>query len=494
MSDAAKILDSIEPPPTTRNADADRYAEPRRFVAQGLSKTKDGGVRTTIANLTHILTCDPEWQNVIAWDAFREDICTTKPAPCLAHEQPHLHAKGPWTDEHTTRLASWSERTYGANFSIPTVERAVLVVARKNEHHEVRDYLNVLEHDGIQRLDSFATRYLGAEDAPYTRRVSSITMISSVARIFRPGCKFDTVTVFEGPQGMLKSSVIDALFDEWYTDSHLDIGTKDAYQHLRGAWGVELAEVDKYRGKDASQLKSFISSATDRYRPSYARKVVDVPRQCVFIGTTNEHVYLGDWTGGRRWLPLKVGTVDLEAIRRDRDQLWAEAVARFRAGETWYADNNEFRDLAQREQEARTHEDPWLAPLENWLRNSVCPTSPTSATGSDIMRENFTTSDALDGAIQKPRGSITKADETRIGNLLRSFGYEPVRPCGGGSRTRRYRLAKVGPVGQSAGAAPEPAPKPPAKTDAPPVGPVGHAFQSPLEAMFAQASKAPRAT
>jgi putative DNA primase/helicase len=339
------------------------------------------------------------------------------------------------------------------NFSIPTVERAMVVIARKNQRHEIRDYLNSREHDGVPRLDSFASRYLGTEDSAYTRKVSAITLISAVARIFHPGCKFDTVTVLEGEQGILKSSAILALFGIWYTDSHLDIGSKDAYQGLRGAWGIELAEVDKYRGKDASQLKSFITSATDRYRPSYGRKVGDVPRQCVFIGTTNEHIYLGDWTGGRRWLPLKVGKVDLKAIRCDRDQLWAEAVARYRAGEAWYGDSKEFREQARQEQEARTHEDGWLGPLENWLRGEsqgvpvgvgACPTPPTSPAPAHRMREDFTTADALEGAILKPRGAIGKADETRIGNLLRTLGYEVRRPSSGASRTRRYWLVEVG--------------------------------------------------
>jgi predicted P-loop ATPase len=164
-------------------------------------------------------------------------------------------------------------------------------------------------------------------------------MISAVARIFEPGCKADYALVAEGKQGLGKSSGIKALAGgEWYTDDIADVGSKDAAMQVRGRLLVEIAELKTLTTGTAenSHVKAFMSRSVDHFRPPYGRRVGDFPRQAVLFGTVNHFQYLKDETGARRFWPISCnGPVRVEEIKRDRDQLWAEAVARYRKKEKW---------------------------------------------------------------------------------------------------------------------------------------------------------------
>jgi hypothetical protein len=231
----------------------------------------------------------------------------------------------------------------------------------ENPFHPIRQYLDGLCWDGMPRLDRWMVTYLGAENTPLNVAMGRIVLIAAVRRVRHPGTKFDNVLVLEGAQGGGKSTAIKILAgDENFSDQ--DILTQDPktqMEGLEGVWLYEISELEGLSRADTSKVKAFASRATDRGRPAYARFRESRPRQTVFIGTTNDDKYLRDMTGNRRFWPVRIGKIELEALERDRDQLWAEASDWEEKGESLIL-SEELWPLAQIEQEARLEDDPWL--------------------------------------------------------------------------------------------------------------------------------------
>lgn len=260
-----------------------------------------------------------------------------------------------WTDEDDVALQAWFQER-----DIPVRQRGVIadsvaLVARDETFHPVREYLDALVWDNTLRLNSWLATYLAAGARPeYLTAVGRKFLVSAVARIFKPGCQVDHILVLESPQGYGKSSVARLLGiqPDWFTDNVPDIHSKDAALQLCGRWIVELAELAAMRRAEVEGVKAFISRPVDVFRPPYGRRAISVPRQSVFIATTNETNYLRDVTGNRRFWPVKCGRIDLNALARDRDQLWAEAVECFRLAETWHLDQSQ-TSLAVEEQDHR---------------------------------------------------------------------------------------------------------------------------------------------
>lgn len=275
---------------------------------------------------------------------------------------------GPFNDADLGLIRVAIEQAGMHNVGADLTAGAVRAVAELNRYHPVKEWLEALRHDGLPRLDTWLTRYLGADASRYTAAVGRAFLIAMVARVMKPGCKHDHVLVLGGEQGTGKSTACRILGGDWFGDNMPSIrdGAKEAGLYLRGHWLVELAELAPSRKAEAEDLKAFLTRATDEIRAPYARKADALPRQCVFVGTTNEIAFLRDMTGGRRFWPVTCDAIDTDGLARDREQLFAEAVLAFNAGEQWHL-SREIERLAQIEQEAAREEDSWESAIEDHL-------------------------------------------------------------------------------------------------------------------------------
>ena len=379
----------------------------------GLIRNDKGRVLPDAANVYHILTHHPQWQGVIGLNKMADVITKRRALPFDGS------GKGEWKDTDDQRLVVWLSREYRIDTSPRKVLEQVNLIAENNAFHPVLEYFNSLEWDGIPRLDSFAPAYLGAEESLYTALAVSMWMISAVARVFKPGCKADHVLILEGEQGIRKSSALGALAGEWFMDTPIQIGSKDAMEVIRGKLIVELAELDSFNRAESSAAKSFFSSSGDTFRASYGRRAATIPRQCVFAGTVNHDQYMKDDSGNRRYWPIYCTRADLDEIRSDRDQIWAEAVARYKANEKWWPEGEQvalFRD----EQEKRFMQDAWHTPIREWLEKNN-------------LAEYVTTAEVMGEALNMDIGKWTKADQIRVGTILRRLGFSRKRKRFGGA-------------------------------------------------------------
>jgi len=298
---------------------------------------RDGTPKPLLANAITALRHAPEWNGVLAFDHFGLAVQAVKPTP-WSHT-------GRWSEQGDRLGCEWLQQR-GIYISTRIAGEAVETVARERSVHPVRDYLSSLTWDQVPRIDVWLERYLGvrpdAANAGYVAAVGARWLISAVARIYKPGCKADHLLILEGDQGTLKSSAIAALVSpEWFADELGEMGSKDTALQLCGKWVIELPELDSLTRSEVSRAKAFLSRQADHFRPPYARRPDDFPRQCVFVGTCNRETYLQDETGGRRFWPVVYCQIDLDALRCDRDQLWAEALEQFRAGAIWWLDTPE---------------------------------------------------------------------------------------------------------------------------------------------------------
>lgn len=297
---------------------------------------------------------DPYLTGMWQFNTFANRIESTGPVGW----DPQRTAGAPWTDADTLELQRYM---LSARFDVARASgRGVLEAcidrhSRRNPIHPVQDYLKGLQHDGQPRLDFWLINYLGAlGPESYLRIVGRFFLLQAVARAMRPGCQADNTPVLEGLQGIGKTETcrILAVRKDWFADNLPELGSKDAAMLLAGKWLVEIAELSAIRKSDIESVKSFLTREVDSFRPPYGRRTIDVPRSCAFIATTNEATYLHDRSGNRRFWPVRCQHVNLEGLRRDIGQLWAEAFAAFTAGERWHLVGDEL-SLAQSEQSAR---------------------------------------------------------------------------------------------------------------------------------------------
>jgi len=263
----------------------------------------------------------------------------------------------PWTDNDDTEAAMRLDQMLGGQVIRPHVVTPIIEsLGRRKSFHPVQEYLNGLTWDGVKRLDRLLVDYGGAEDTPFNKAAVARTLIAACARAMKPGCKVDTALILESTQGVKKSTLFSALAvnPEYFHDHTGTIGEKSSAEVVGAHWILEMAELAGMNKADLNHTKAFLSRQYDKYRPPYGRRIVDFPRQCIVVGTVNGEItgYLKDLTGNRRFWIVRIGKIDWVYIDENRDQLWAEAKARYDAGERWWFDDEEEAHLITEQQEA----------------------------------------------------------------------------------------------------------------------------------------------
>lgn len=308
------------------------------------------GVRSTIDNAVIILQNDPNLKDGYAYDEFSDRVVVLSQLPWT-----HVGTSS-WTDADDAGLRHYLERAYGVE-GIGKILDAAAVAAAKQTVHPVRDYLLSLpDWDGVRRVDTLTVDYLGAIDDEYTRAVTRKTIVGAVARVMEPGCMMQYVLTLVGPQGCGKSTFARKLGGKWFSDSLTTVQGKEAFELLQGAWIIEMSELSAMRRAELETTKMFISKQTDVYRAAYGRRTIPHLRQCVFIATTNEPDFIHDMTGGRRFWPVATAvTAPTKSIFREldaeRDQIFAEALTLYRAGEPLYLDSQTEAEAHIRQEE-----------------------------------------------------------------------------------------------------------------------------------------------
>lgn len=336
-----------------------------------LEYTKSGKLLCNIANIILILENDPALAGHIVHDLFTGMDSAKDGLPWNKNANQ-------WTDTDDANLRVWLEKHYDITGK-EKIADALTAVLTRHSYHPIRDYLSGLTWDGVPRLDRIIIDYMGAEDSELNRAMSRKHFVAAVARVFNPGCKYDYCLIMSGAEGIGKSTLLRVMGGRWFNDSITTLEGKEGMEQLRRAWVVELGELSSIKRSDVEQVKAHLSKQVDIYRAAYARRVLEHPRQCVFCGTTNEALFLKGDTGNRRFWVIPV-VAELrkyrdwsEAIRRDRDQLWAEAVHYYKQGEPLYLSEELEAQAKQRQQDFNDdNDDPIVAMLDKYL-NTLLP-------------------------------------------------------------------------------------------------------------------------
>jgi predicted P-loop ATPase len=375
-----------------------------------------------LANTLIALRQAPQLAGVVRFDEMLGSAVLARPVPIFDEETDDLNSNWearPVKDADVTRIQEFLQLAGLTRIGKDATHQAVDVVALENSFHPIRTHLSSLIWDGKDRLSTWLSAYLGVEPSRYSEEVGRLFLISMVARIAEPGCKADHMLVLEAPQGTGKSTACQILGGKWFSDDLPDVSSgKDAQQHLAGKWILEVSEMQAMSKADTALLKAFITRRTEQYRPPYGRKEIIQPRQCVFIGTTNKEIYLKDETGGRRFWPVKVTSIDFDGLISDRDQLLAQAAHAYRAGAPWWPDAEfEVNHIAP-QQDSRYEADAWEQAIRSYL--STC----TKTTVTEVAQK----------ALQMQTQRIGRAEQNRVVAVLEHVGWRRLPKDSKGNR------------------------------------------------------------
>jgi hypothetical protein len=384
-----------------------------------------------LANAMLPLRRDPAIANLFAYDELYRGVMLTAPLPFAPKEEGGYPR--PLTDIHVGFVQEYLQLAGLARLGKDTMHQAIDQRAAELVFHPVRQYLESIKWDGRKRLHNWLSYYFGAEHTPYTERVGIMFLVSMIARVYRrPSAKVDHILVLEGSQGNLKSTACAVLGGPWFSDQLPDIRGKDASQHLRGKWLIEIPEMAALDKKEANDLKAFITRDTERYRPPFGRKEVEERRQCVFVATTNELEYLRDPTGARRFWPVAIAEIDIEALKADRDQLFAEALQMYRDGVAWWPDREFEQKHAKPEQARRYEVDLWEQPIAVWLAGQRHDAK------KEGVRARVTVTQIATDCMRMELKHANTADGRRIRAILYRLEWRPEHPNGRAAGNGRH--------------------------------------------------------
>ncbi|AGK99646.1 virulence-associated E family protein [Desulfoscipio gibsoniae] len=393
------------------------------FWEKLLSKDKNGRIYSTINNALLILRNDEALKSKVALNEFANQLD-------IRGALPWGKAKGTWSDSDDAELRYYFETSY--NFTGKSkIDDAFAIATSRLKFHPVREYLSGLQWDGQQRLDALLIDYFGSEDNEYTRMVTRKSFTAAVARVYKPGIKFDTMLVLVGNQGIGKSTFFRLLAgDEWFTDDLRmeDMKNKTGAEKMPGKWIIEVAELAGLRKTEVEEVKSFLSRNFDRYREPYGRRSKDQLRQCILVGTTNAvDGFLRDQTGNRRFWPVRVSRGKLKPweIDKVRNQIWAEAKKYYETGEALYL-THEVEQLATAVQEEYTEISPWYGLIDKYLSEK----SMGVVCGIEIWIH----------ALSGDKNKYGHREQQEISNVMKKIpGWEP----GGRERIPEYGRQRV---------------------------------------------------
>lgn len=290
------------------------------------------------------------------------------------------------------------------------IEDAMTLQFEKFHYHPVKEYLSGLKWDQVERIDTLLINYFGCDDNIYIRESIRKALTGAVARVFNPGCKFDLVLTLVGKQGTGKSTFVNSLGKEWFSDTFLTVQGKDALEQLHGAWLIEMAELAGLKKAEVESIKHFISKQEDVFRPAYGRTIETFPRQCVFFATTNDKDFLRDPSGNRRFMPIDINPLNAKKdvfreLKQDVDQIWAEAVQLYRNKETLYL-SKEAEIIAYREQKRHSSVDERSGLIEDYLNTKI----PKNWEGMDLYERRQFLEDPLSAEGTEERDFVCVAE------------------------------------------------------------------------------------
>lgn len=377
--------------------------KPQPPALPGFKRDKSGRIESTVGNVLMALRATASFNIQIQRDTFRDEIMLTRGAECR-----------PFKDADYVRIREEFERRGFKSISREMMRDAVLEVADTNQFDSAQTWLQSLVWDGVPRIDRLLEDLFKAAPSLYTTAVSRYLMTALAGRVLNPGCKADMVPVLLGPQGCGKTRGVEALAPQPDLETKIDLNERDdnLARLMRGQLIGEIAELKGLQAREAGSIKAFLSRSHDSWVPKYVEFVTHYPRRIVFVGTTNEEEFLADETGNRRWLPIRVGTIDVAGIHETRDQLWAEAAM------IWSIEGVAYHDaeyLAEQEHGQYVVSDSWEDAIEHWLNVKE---------GKKSRREKtFTVSELAIGALQMDIRTCGKSQEMRIGKILHKFGF-----------------------------------------------------------------------